>query len=67
LPCTRQLGEQAVEVARQVGDERLLIDAVAMQCAICYTTGELEKGLSLGQEAVERARHPATMSCWPGA
>ena len=53
----RQLGEQAVEVARQLGDERLLIDAVAMQCAICYTTGELEKGLSLGQEAVERARH----------
>jgi hypothetical protein len=28
-----------------------------MHCAICYATVEPEKGLSLGQEAVERARH----------
>jgi len=52
----RQLGEQAVEVARQVGDDRLLISALACLCGAYFFAGEPEKGLPLGQEAVERAR-----------
>ncbi|MGO9729080.1 MAG: ATP-binding protein [Streptosporangiaceae bacterium] len=51
-----QQGEQAVEFARQLGDDRLLIDSLATHCAICYYAGELGRGLSLGQEAIERAR-----------
>jgi predicted ATPase/class 3 adenylate cyclase len=52
----RQLGEQALEVARQLCDERLLADALAVSCAIYFFAGEPERGLPFGQEAVERAR-----------
>jgi tetratricopeptide (TPR) repeat protein len=52
----RQLGEQALEFARQLGDERMLIESLAMHCISCYFTGEPERALRLGQEAVERAR-----------
>ena len=54
--AARQLGEQAVEVARQLGDDRLLISALACLCGAYFFAGEPEKGLPLGQEAVERAR-----------
>ena len=53
----RQLGEQALEFARQAGDERLLIESLAASCEACYFAGEAETGRPLGQEAVERARH----------
>jgi predicted ATPase/DNA-binding XRE family transcriptional regulator len=53
----RHLGEQAVEIARDVGDDRLLIMPLAALCGICFFAGEPETGLPFGQEAVERARH----------
>ncbi len=54
----RQCGEQAVELARQLGDDRLLIDALGMLCGVYNFTGESdrERGFRLGREAVERAR-----------
>jgi predicted ATPase/class 3 adenylate cyclase len=52
----RQYGEQAVELARKLRDDRLLIDALGMLCAVYFFTGEPGRGLPLGQEAVERAR-----------
>jgi len=52
----RQLGDQAVEVARRLGDERLLIESLAASCDAYFFAGEPETGLPLGQEAVERAR-----------
>jgi predicted ATPase/class 3 adenylate cyclase len=52
----RQCGEQAVELARQLRDDRLLIDALGMLCGAYLFTGEPGRGLRLGQEAVERAR-----------
>jgi hypothetical protein len=33
IATTRHLSEQAVEVARRLGDDRLLIDALAALCA----------------------------------
>jgi predicted ATPase/class 3 adenylate cyclase/DNA-binding CsgD family transcriptional regulator len=52
----RQLGDQAVEVARRLGDERLLIESLAVSCDAYFFAGEPETGRPLGQEAVERAR-----------
>jgi predicted ATPase/class 3 adenylate cyclase len=48
--------EQAVELARQLDDDRLLIEASAVLSSMCYFAGEAERGLLLGQDAVERAR-----------
>jgi predicted ATPase/class 3 adenylate cyclase len=52
----RQLGERAVEVARKLDDDRLLISALACLCGAYFFAGEPDRGLLLGQEAVERAR-----------
>ena len=52
----RQLAEQAVQVARQLGDERLLSSALAALCAVHFFAGEPETGRPFGQESVERAR-----------
>ncbi len=54
----RQCGEQAVELARQLHDDRLLIDALGMLCGAYYFAGESdrEQGFRLGRDAVERAR-----------
>jgi predicted ATPase/class 3 adenylate cyclase len=52
----RQYGEQAVEVARQLGDDRLLADALGMLSAMHFFTGRPDRGLALGWEAVGRAR-----------
>jgi predicted ATPase/class 3 adenylate cyclase/DNA-binding CsgD family transcriptional regulator len=52
----RRLGDQAVEVALRLGDERLLIESLAVSCDAYFFAGEPETGLPLGQEAVERAR-----------
>ena len=56
VATARQLAEQAVQVARQLGDERLLSRALAALCGAYYFAGELEAGLPFGQESVERAR-----------
>jgi predicted ATPase/class 3 adenylate cyclase len=54
--AARHLADQAVELARQLDDDRLLTSALAALCAACYFAGEPEAGRSSGQEAVERAR-----------
>ncbi len=56
VPMARQLAEQAVEVTRRLGDDRLLIKSLGALGAACYFAGELEAGLPFGQESVERAR-----------
>ena len=52
----RQYGHQAAELARQLGDDRLLADALAMLSAAHFFAGEPDRGLRLGREAVDRAR-----------
>ena len=52
----RQYGDQAVELARQLGDDRLLADALGMLSAMHFCAGEPDRGLRLGREAVDRAR-----------
>jgi predicted ATPase/class 3 adenylate cyclase len=52
----RQLGEKAVELARQLHDNRLLVEALVALCATYHFAGENDRGLPLGQESVERAR-----------
>lgn len=56
LAPARQAGQQAVELARELHDDRLLIFALsALSAAYCFL-GETDPGLLTGQEAVERAR-----------
>ena len=55
-PMARQFAEQAVEAARGLGDDRLLIKALAELCSAHFFAGEPDLGLPFGQEAVERAR-----------
>jgi tetratricopeptide (TPR) repeat protein len=45
-----------VEVARGLGDDRLLIEALSVLCACYHFAGQTEREFPLGQEAVERAR-----------
>jgi hypothetical protein len=56
LATARQLAEQAVQVARQRGDERLLSRALGSLCATHFFAGEPETGRPFGRESVERAR-----------
>ena len=56
LATARQLAEQAVQVARELGDERLLSRALGALCATHFFAGDPETGRPFGQEAVERAR-----------
>jgi predicted ATPase/class 3 adenylate cyclase len=56
IAAARQLGDQAVELARRLGDDRLLIDSLGVQCATYFFLGQPERGFQLGQESVERAR-----------
>jgi predicted ATPase/class 3 adenylate cyclase len=56
IATAQRYGEQAVDLARQLDDDRLLIQALAVLSSACYFAGEHERGLPLGQEAVERAR-----------
>jgi predicted ATPase/class 3 adenylate cyclase len=56
LTTAQQLGEQAVEFARQLRDDRVLIRSLAALCDVYYFAGEPDRGRPLGQEAVERAR-----------
>ena len=56
MGAARHLAEQAVQVTRQLGDDRLLSRALAALCTACYFGGEPETGRPFGQESVERAR-----------
>jgi predicted ATPase/class 3 adenylate cyclase len=56
VATARQLAEQAVQVARQLGDERLLSQSLAALCRAHFFAGEPETGRPFGQESVERAR-----------
>jgi predicted ATPase/transcriptional regulator with XRE-family HTH domain len=56
LAAALRLGEQAVTLARQLDDDRLLIDALATLSSACYFAGKPERGVTAGQEAVQRAR-----------
>jgi predicted ATPase/class 3 adenylate cyclase len=56
IATARHLAEQAVQAARGLGDDRLLIRALAELCTTCCLAGEPEAGLPFGQESVERAR-----------
>ena len=56
VATARQLAEQAVQVARQLGEERLLSQSLAALCGAYYFAGEPEAGRPFGQESVERAR-----------
>jgi predicted ATPase/class 3 adenylate cyclase len=52
----RQYGDQAVDLARRLGEDRLLADALGMLSAVHFFAGEAGRGLRLGREAVDRAR-----------
>jgi predicted ATPase/class 3 adenylate cyclase len=56
LATARPLGEQALELARQLDSGYLLIESLSVLSAIYYFAGEAERGLPLGRDAVERAR-----------
>ena len=56
VATARHLAEQAVGLARQLGDDRLLIRSLAALCGAYYFAGEPETGRPFGQESVERAR-----------
>jgi predicted ATPase/class 3 adenylate cyclase len=51
-----RLGDQAVRLARQLGDGRLLTQALAAVSTACYLAGEDQRRLPLAREAVQRAR-----------
>jgi hypothetical protein len=52
-----RLAEQAVELARQLGAGRLLIESLATFSTVCFVAGEPEKGLPPG--AGSRRARPA--------
>jgi predicted ATPase/class 3 adenylate cyclase/DNA-binding CsgD family transcriptional regulator len=56
IGASRHLAEQAVQVARQLGDDRLLSGALAALCTAWHFGGETQTGRPFGQESVERAR-----------
>jgi predicted ATPase/class 3 adenylate cyclase len=56
VASAQRYGERAVDVARQLDDSRVLIQALAILCTACYFVGQAERGAPFGQESVERAR-----------
>ena len=56
IATAQRYGERAVKLARQLPNVPLLIRALAILGSAYYFAGEAERGLPLGQEAVERAR-----------
>jgi len=56
LAMARQLAQQAVQVTRQMQDERLLSTALMMLCLAYCFAGEPDAGRPFGQESVEWAR-----------
>jgi predicted ATPase len=51
-----RLGEEAMEIADQLGEDRLLIEAGHVLCCVLYFAGMPERGIAYGEAAVERAR-----------
>ena len=51
-----RFGEEAMEIASQLGEDRLLIEAGHVLCAVLYFAGRPERGVAYGEAAVERAR-----------
>ena len=58
-----RLGEEAMEIADQLGEDRLLIHAGTVLCCILYFAGMPDRGLAFGQSAVERARRSGMTAC----
>ncbi len=56
LEVTLEYAERAAEIARGLGYDRLLVEALWLLCAQSYFAGRVEHGLPFGEEAVERAR-----------
>ena len=56
IAAALRLGEQAVKLARQLSNDRLLIESLAALSAAWYYAGKPKRGLPPGREAVERAR-----------
>jgi predicted ATPase/class 3 adenylate cyclase len=56
VATARHLADQAVQVARQLGDGRLLVRSLTALCGACSFGGELEAGRPFGRESAERAR-----------
>jgi tetratricopeptide (TPR) repeat protein len=56
LPLAREFGDRAVGLARELGDDRLLIEALWLSANFCYFAGDPELGMTIGMEAVERSR-----------
>ena len=56
MAAARQLGEQAVEFARQQRDDQLLSDSLMVLSSTYYLAGEPERGFPLGEESVQHAR-----------
>ena len=52
----RGLAEKAAGLARELGDERLIIRSLSALCYTYFFVGELDRARPPGQEAVERAR-----------
>jgi tetratricopeptide (TPR) repeat protein len=51
-----RLGEEAMEIADHLGEDRLLIEAGHVLCCILYFAGMPDRGIAYGEAAVERAR-----------
>jgi tetratricopeptide (TPR) repeat protein len=51
-----RFGEEAMEIAGQLGEDRLLIEAGQVLCAILYFAGRPERGVAYGEAAADRAR-----------
>jgi len=51
-----RLGEEAMEIADHLGEDRLLIEAGHVLCCILYFAGMPDRGVAYGEAAVERAR-----------
>ncbi len=49
-------GERAVEIARQLDDDRLLTESLAVLSTACYLAGDFEGGFTFGKGSVARAR-----------
>jgi predicted ATPase/class 3 adenylate cyclase len=49
-------GDRVIDLARQVGEPRLLVDVLSVCCGLEYFVGQPEKGSPLGAEAVGLAR-----------
>ncbi len=56
MAAARQLGEQAVEFARQKRDDQLLSDSLLVLSSTYYYAGEPQRGFPLAEESVQHAR-----------